>query len=164
MKNKWWPTMWWATSWVNSRHSWKSLSLRRATHPVLTTMNGWKKYTIPSTFPEGEVTKTVRMMITSSVNVCRRWTLQRMVRLSWRTGIVMMLWTTSSVSRILPTQRRWQNSTRRSWEEGVRIRMSMIIWTPLSMQTVRRVLYIQHCWRTHHEEMQILGDKYELQA
>lgn len=32
MKNKWWPTMRWATSWVNSRHSWKSLSLRRSLH------------------------------------------------------------------------------------------------------------------------------------
>ena len=47
------------------------------------------------------------------------------VRLSWRTGIVMMPWTTSSVSRMPPTRRRLQNSTRRSWEERVCIRMSM---------------------------------------
>lgn len=32
MKNKWWTTMWWATSWATSRHSWKSLSLRRSLH------------------------------------------------------------------------------------------------------------------------------------
>ena len=35
------------------------------------------------------------------------------------------LWIISSVLRMLPTQRRLQNSIGRSWEEGVRIRMSM---------------------------------------
>ena len=59
----------WATSWVNSRHSWKSLSLRRTTHPVLTTMNGWKKYPISSTFPEGEVTKTVRVVMANVADI-----------------------------------------------------------------------------------------------
>ena len=61
---------------------------------------------------------------TGSMSVCRRCALQRTVRLSWRTGIVMMLWIISSVSRMPPTQRRWRNSTRRSWEEGVCLHVS----------------------------------------
>ena len=32
-------------------------------------MNGWKKHPISSTFPEGEVTKTVRMMMASVADI-----------------------------------------------------------------------------------------------